>query len=117
MASRPYAKIVDLVTTLDTEVVQSGSGPVVWGTVDISYASEGLEPRVSIRVPVPAFDSESDEQRRTETIRRARKLIHHACVTMEPQLADASQFQETLLGLAEELGVIAPTASPTRNSM
>ncbi|MDB6111901.1 MAG: hypothetical protein JWR69_3651 [Pedosphaera sp.] len=113
----PSAKIVDLVTTLDTAVIQSASGPMVWGTVDISYASEGLEPRVSIKVPVPAFDSQSDEQRRTETLRRARKLIHHACVTMEPQPGEASHFQESLVGLAEELGILSPTASPTRSSV
>jgi hypothetical protein len=118
MAPRlPNAKLVDLVTTLDTEVLQSDSGPVVWGTVDLTYASEGMEPRVSIKVPVPAYDTESDEQRRSETLRRARKLIHHACVTMEPEPAETSQLQETLLGLAEEPGLVAPATSPTRNTM
>lgn len=54
-----------------------------WGAVDILHASEGLEPRVTIRVAVPAFETQSDK-RRADVLRRARRLIDHACVAMGP---------------------------------
>jgi hypothetical protein len=107
-------KITDLVTTLDSEIVQSASGPMAWGAVEIFYASEGLEPRLTIKVPVPVFETQSDEERRAEVIRRARKLIDHACMTMEPQLSASQRVAEVLEGFAEELGVLAPTSAPER---
>jgi hypothetical protein len=111
MASKlPTAKMIDLVTTVDTEVVHSATGPMVWGSVEIYYASDGLEPKVTIKIPIPAFDTQSDEQRRTETLRRARKLIDHACLTMEPQ-TEPQSVGEFIEGLAEELGVVPPTTS------
>ena len=115
MAGRiPNAKITDLVTTVDTTVVESSAGPRLWATVEICYASEGLEPRVSIRVPVPAFEIQSDEERRAEAVRRARMLINHACITMGPDTGQG--VEEVVVGLAEELGLMSPTASPTRGS-
>jgi len=48
----PAAKLTDLLTTIDSGSFIAPSGPMAWGTVEISYASEGLEPKVSIRVPV-----------------------------------------------------------------
>lgn len=110
----PAAKITDLVTTVESGTVQTSGGPMVWGAVDILYASEGLEPRVTIRVAVPAFETQSDEQRRADVLRRARRLIDHACVAMGPVPESTPGIAETLEGLAEELGVLAPTTHPRR---
>lgn len=110
-AKQPAARLTDLVTTIDSEITPSSAGPVVWATVDLCYASDGLEPRVSIRVPVPAFETQSDEQRRAEALRRARKLIDHACITMGPQPEVSQSAQEVLVGLAEEIGFLSPRAS------
>jgi hypothetical protein len=58
---------------------------MVLGAVEICYASEGLEPRVTIKVPVSVVANQSDAQRRDEALRRARKLIDHACTAIEFQ--------------------------------
>jgi len=105
-------KITDLVTTVETEIVQSQNGPVVWGAVEICYSAEGLEPRVSIRVPVPAYENQSDEQRRSEALRRARKLIDHACGAIQPSEEPPQDIPEMLTGIAQELGLMPPTKSP-----
>jgi hypothetical protein len=119
IAGRPAAlrtgnpRIIDLATTVDSEVAQTPAGPMAWGSVEITYSLEGLEPRVTIRVPVPAFETESDEQRRSEALRRARKLIDHACVAMEagPQ----ASIGEVLEGISEELGLLPPTTRPRQS--
>ena len=121
MASKlPSAKITDLVTTVDSAVFAAPAGPMAWGTVEICYSSEGLEPKVIIKVPVPAQPAQSEAQQRAEALRRARKLIDHACTAIQflPEAAqetaqDAAQDSaEMLEGLAEELGIRAPTTVP-----
>ena len=105
-------KITELMTTVDNAVFQTSTGPMAWGTVEIFYLSDGLEPQVTIRVPVPVYETQSDEERRAEALRRARKLIDHACVTMTP--AESSSAGEILEGLSEELGILSPTTKPRR---
>ena len=113
MASKlPRSKITDLVTTVDAEVFSSRAGPMVWGAVEIFYASEGLEPRVTIKVPVPVVANQSETQRRDEALRRARKLIDHACTAIELQPDVSEGIPEMIEGLAEELGVLPPTTRP-----
>jgi hypothetical protein len=99
-------KITELVTTVDSTVFQTATGPMAWGTVEIFYVSDGLEPQVTVRVPVPVYETQSDEERRTEALRRARKLIDHACVTVGPSPGESSSAGEMLEGLSEELGIL-----------
>ena len=113
MASKlPTVKITDLVTTLDVEIFDSVAGPMVWSAVDITYACDGLAPQVVIKVPVPVLPAQNDAQRRAEALRRARKLIDHACAAMEPEPEGSQDIREVMEGLAEELGVLAPTNRP-----
>jgi hypothetical protein len=51
------------------------------GHLEISPSSEGLEAWVTIRLPVPAFESQNERQRRAETLQRALRLIDHAFQT------------------------------------
>jgi hypothetical protein len=114
MAARiPRSKITDLVTTVDVEVFNSPVGPMVWGTVEISYVSDGLRPQIIIKVPIPVVASQTDLQRRAEALRRARNLIDHACVAIEPE-PDEPGILELVEGLVEELGVRPPSAGPKR---
>jgi hypothetical protein len=108
-------KITELMTTVDNTVFQTSTGPMTWGTVEIFYVCDGLEPQVMIRVPVPIYETQSDEERRSEALRRARKLIDHACVTMEPSPAESPSAGEMLEGLSEELGILPPTTKPKQS--
>lgn len=110
------AKLTDLVTTIDSEIFAAPSGPMAWGTVELCYTCEGLEPKVTIKVPVPALAAQSEAQQRLEALRRARKLIDHACVALGTQPAPAPDLSEMLEGLAEELGVKPPTTRPARRA-
>lgn len=84
---------------------------MVWGSVEICYVGLDHEPHVSIRVAVPALDTQSDEQRRAEILKEARRLIDHACGAIEP--ADASTpLPDVIDGLAQELGLLPPRVSP-----
>ena len=117
MAPKPVgeitaANLTDLVTTIDSGTFISPSGPMSWGTVDICYASEGLEPKVIIKVPVPIMPGQSEAEQRNEALRRARKMLEHACVARGSQPAPVSDLAEMLEELAEELGVRPPTAEP-----
>ena len=49
------------------------------GSIEISHGSVGLESWVIIKLPVPAFESQDEAQRRAEILERARKLVDHAC--------------------------------------
>lgn len=49
------------------------------GSIEISYGQEGLESWVTIKVPVPAFESPDEAQRRAEVLECARKLVDLAC--------------------------------------
>ncbi len=112
VAKLPDAQLTDLVTTIGSEVYGSPSGSMNWATVDICYSSEGLEPKVTIKVPVAAGQSEA--QQRAEALRRARKLIDHACLAMETQQMPVGDLAEMLQGLAEELGAKSPSRSARR---
>jgi hypothetical protein len=115
MASKlPRSKIRDLTTTVNSEVFMCAGGPTVWATVEICYASEGAEPHVTIKVPVPVIAMQSDTQRRDEALRRARKLIDHVCAAIE--LDPEPRIPEIIEGIAEELGLMAPTTAPRRVS-
>jgi hypothetical protein len=48
------------------------------GHWEISPSREGLEAWVTIRLPVAAFESQNEQQRRAEILRRALRLIDHA---------------------------------------
>jgi hypothetical protein len=49
------------------------------GSIEISHGRVGLESWVIIKIPVPAFESLDETQRRAEILGRARKLVDHAC--------------------------------------
>lgn len=49
------------------------------GSVEISHGTVGLESWVIIKLPVPAFESPDEAQRRAEILARARKLIDSVC--------------------------------------
>ena len=106
------SKITDLMTTVDSTVFETPTGPMVWGAVDICYHVGGLEPRVTIKVPIPALKDQSDEQRRAETLQRARKLIDHACSTLQPEEERFGRLPEILEGLGQELGMLPPRTQP-----
>ena len=109
--SQPAARISDLTVELDSVPVDTPLGEVVWATVAITYVSGGVEPSLAMRVPVPW--SEPDKER--EALRRARRLIDHACTF--PGLTGTSPdiLQDTVLeGLTQELGITSPTSRPTR---
>lgn len=117
MASKlPPAKISDLTVETDASPTDTAMGEVAWATVAITYVSGGVEPTLAIRVPVPW--SEPDKPR--EALRRARQLIDHACAHSDlnvPPVTDAAPdiFEATALeGLAQELGIAAPTTRPAR---
>ena len=112
----PDAKLIDLVTTIDSEVFTSQSGPMAWGTIEVCYISEGYEPKVTIKVPVPVLPAQSEAQQRDEALRRARTLIDHACVAMGSQPAVPPDLGEMLEGLAEELGIRSPTTKSARRA-
>ena len=48
---------------------------MVWGTVEISYTSEGTDPKVIIKIPVPVIAAQSDKERRTEALRQRGHLF------------------------------------------
>jgi hypothetical protein len=109
----PAAKISDLTVELDASPVATALGEVTWATVAITYVSGGVEPTLAIRVPVPW--READKER--EALRRARRLIDHACAF--PRLTEGSPetAQDTALeGLAQELGITAPTTQPATSA-
>ena len=81
--------------------------------MEIKYISDGVEPLVTIKVPVPLVGMQTEAQRRHEALRRARKLIDDACAAIE--LDPEPSVPEIIEGIAEELGVIAPTTAPRRS--
>lgn len=126
MALKPAtAKIIDLDTTVDVVPVESREGPIVWATVKMEYTLAGLTPLVTICVPVPWKDSDTQDERRAQALRCARQLIEHACRAAgvgpaEPVtegLAEAMAEEivpSALEGISQELGLAAPTAAPKR---
>lgn len=119
------AKITDFETTFDATPVPGPDGEVIWADVRIDYILSGLFPRVTIRVPVPWSPYETIDQRRSKALRCARELIDHACkasgVPQEPDTSDtaAADVLESvtppiLEGVAQELGLAAPTTKPKK---
>lgn len=121
------AKITDFETTFDVAPVSGPDGEVIWADVRIDYILSGLFPRVTIRVPVPWSPHETIDQRRSKALRCARELIDHACRAsgvgpQEPEAADTTMSHlidsvapPVLEGMAQELGLAAPTTRPRQN--
>lgn len=115
----PNAKITDLVVTIEPGPIETPLGPVAWANVDIHYASGGVEPSLTIRVPVSWSDSESAADRQAQALRRARQLIDHACTSPalapETPAGQAGVLEGTALeGLSQELGIRPPTTRPAK---
>jgi hypothetical protein len=72
-------KIVDFETNFDAAPVITQNGEIIWGEVRIVYTVSGIEPTVTIRVPVPWEANQTSEQRKSEGLRATRELIDHAC--------------------------------------
>ena len=119
------AKITDLDTTIEAVPSDTPEGPIVWATVRIEYTLSGLAPLVTIRVPVPYKEGDSEMERRAEAIRCARQLIDHACRAAgvgaaEPETADDNSLENAieavtpsvLEGITQELGLAKPTRQP-----
>lgn len=127
MALKPStAKITDFETSFDAVPVASAEGEVIWADVRIDYILLGLTPMVTIRVPVPWNAGETADERKSKALRCARQLIDHACraagvAAAESEIND-SPVEEVLEavtptaleGIAQELGLAAPTATPRR---
>jgi hypothetical protein len=125
MAINPAtAKITDFETCFDVAPVASAEGPVIWAEVRIDYVLAGLQPSVTIRVPVAWTEDETAEARKGRALRCARKMIDHACraAGVGTAEADDSSVEEALAsvtpsameGLAQELGLAQPTREPRR---
>jgi len=118
-AKLPMTRIVDLETELDTLPVETSNGAILWANVEILYTSASLQPRVSIRVPLPWSETDTDTQRRDMALQFARQLIDHACVAIAPTapvLEKRSGILEgtVLEGISQELGIAEPTAKPVK---
>jgi hypothetical protein len=127
MALKPStAKITDFETSFDAVPVASAEGEIIWADVRIDYILSGLAPTVTIRVPVPWHERETPEERKSSALRCARQLIDHACRAAGVEAAetgtDDSPVKEALdaitptalEGIAQELGLATPTATPRR---
>jgi hypothetical protein len=125
MALKPStAKITDIETSFDAVPVTSAEGEVIWADVQIDYILSGLTPTVTIRVPLPWHERDTPEDRKSKALRCARQLIDHACraggVGAAETGIDDSPVQEildavtptALEGIAQELGLAEPTATP-----
>ncbi len=108
----PAAKISDLTVEVDAVPVDTALGEVAWATVAITYVSGGVEPTLAIRVPVPWEEKDKDG----EALRRARRLIDHACTFPGLNaMPSPGILEDSLLeGVAQELGLTPPTAKPAR---
>ena len=106
------AKISDLTVEVDATPVDTSLGEVAWATVAITYVSGGVEPTLAIRVPVP-WDEKDKEG---EALRRARRLIDHACTFPGLNAAPGpGRLEGTLLeGVTQELGISPPTTKAAR---
>jgi hypothetical protein len=120
MAPKPAAaKILDFETTLDVSPVPSADGEVIWADVRIEYILSDLKPTVTIRLPIPWREQDSPEERKAQALRFARQLIDHACLAAGVPAAnpvgglatddERDEGTSALEGLAQELGLAAPT--------
>jgi hypothetical protein len=119
------AKITDFETSFDAVPVSTPDGEVIWADVRIDYILSGLKPCVTIRIPVPWNERDSADERKARALGCARQLIDHAChaagvVAQEPDIADTISLAveavtpTALEGIAQELGLAKPTATPRR---
>ena len=116
------AQVVDLSTRFETLPVETEVGPILWADIQIAYTLAGLNPTVDIRVPVPFEAGETDAQRKAKALRSARLLIDHACqaagvradrpVSASLQEAIEGMIPTSLEGVAQELGLVRPSAKP-----
>ena len=116
------AHMIDLSTRFETLPVDTDAGPILWADIRIAYTLAGLDPTVDIRVPVPFEAGETDAQRKAKALRSARLLINHACqaagvradrpVSASIQEAIEGMIPTSLVGVAQELGLISPTTKP-----
>lgn len=127
MALKPStAKITDFETSFDAVPVGSVEGEVIWADVRIDYVLSGLTPTVTIRVPVPWNERDTPDERKSNALLCARRLIDHACraagVGAAETEIDDSRIEEVLdavapkalEGIAQELGLAAPSSKPRR---
>ena len=127
MAPKPStATITDFETSFDAVPVASAEGEVIWADVRIDYILSGLTPTVTIRVPVPWNERDTPDERKSKALRCARQLIDHACraagVGAAETEIDDNRVDEVLdavtptalEGIAQELGLAAPTSQPRR---
>jgi hypothetical protein len=118
------AKATNLDTAFDAVPVETPDGPAIWATVMIGYALGGLTPTVSIRVPVPWNEHETETERRGLALRYARQLIDHACRAAGLQPVEAQPvaglvdavLPTALEGVTQELGLETPTTRPRSRS-
>jgi len=109
------AKITDLSVAFDPVPMVNPLGALLWAKLDIAYAASGLTPSLTMRVPVPFRENDSEAYRKEMALRAARQLIDHACVARQLGAeAPAQEAPEILAGLAQELGIVAPTTRPPR---
>ena len=127
MALKPStAKITDFETNFDAVPVTAAEGEVIGADVRIDYILAGLTPTVTIRVPVPWNERDTAEERKSKALRCARQLIDHACRAAGVGAAETEVNEkpatdvinavtpDALEGIAQELGLAAPAATPRR---
>jgi hypothetical protein len=127
MAPKPDSVLVtDLDTAFDAVPVEGPEGLVLWATVKIEYVMAGLIPVVTIRAPVLYDPDEPEDRRRSKALRCARQLIDHTCqvagsVPSEPETQTSAKIIDDIVpsaleGVAQELGLAAPTTRPKQAS-
>jgi nucleotide-binding universal stress UspA family protein len=118
-------RIVDFETSFEAAHVITQNGEVIWAEVRIVYTSSGVEPSVTIRVPVPWEANQTAGQRKAAALRAARELIDHACRASGLQLDKSEEsigeivedvLPSALAGLTQELGLTPPAAKPRKKS-
>ena len=118
-------KIVDFETSFEAAPVITQDCEMIWADVRIVYTSSGVEPTVTIRVPVPWEANQTAEQRKSAALRIARELIDHACRASGLRLAKPEEsvseiiedaLPSALAGLTQELGLAPPAAKPRNKS-
>ena len=110
MALNPAAaKVTEIQVTWDPVPVAMAAGPVFWATVEIHYVLQELKPQLAIRVPVACEGDLGSEGCRRQALQCARSLLNHACGA--PAFS-ASDEAPPLGGLAQELGLAAPSTAP-----
>lgn len=119
-------RITDFETSFEAIPVPSADGDIIWADVRIDYILSGLTPSVTIRVPVPWSEQDTQEERKSNALRCARQLIDHACraagvPNAEPDpdqdaVADALDAATPTIveGIVQELGLTSPTSQPRR---